>query len=140
MPVVQLVTGLQLPVAKNAIYTTFRAAYAREDVDYKMPQPFVDIGTVEHIAAGSVITIAVPTGTVAVFNARGRIFAIDDGCVRCGASLAEGYLDDVTVSCPSCDWRYDIVTGAVEGVPSLCTHTYEVKIVGSRIMLATRRD
>ena len=105
-----------------------------------MPAPFIEIGTIEHISAGSVITIAVPTGTVAVFNAGGRIFAIDDGCVRCGASLAEGLLVEMTVACPNCDWRYDIETGCVLGVPSLRTDVYEVRIVGSRIMVAPRKD
>jgi len=105
-----------------------------------MTAPFVDIGAVGHIASGSVITVAVPTGTVAIFNVTGRIFAIDDGCVRCGASLAEGLLTDSTVSCPNCDWRYDVRTGCVEGVPSLRTDTYEVKVVGSRIMVSSRRD
>jgi nitrite reductase/ring-hydroxylating ferredoxin subunit len=105
-----------------------------------MPAPFLEIGTIEHMADGSVITIAVPTGTVAVFNAGGRIFAIDDGCVRCGASLAEGLLVDVTVTCPHCDWRYDIETGSVQGIPSLRTDTYVVKVVGCRIMVASRKD
>lgn len=105
-----------------------------------MTAPFVDIGTIEHIAAGAVITISVPTGTVAVFNAGGRIFAIDDGCVRCGASLAEGLLVGMTVTCPNCDWRYDVESGCVQGIPSLRTDTYEVKIVGSRIMVSPRKD
>jgi nitrite reductase/ring-hydroxylating ferredoxin subunit len=105
-----------------------------------MPAPFIDIGALEHIASVSVITLEVPTGTVAIFNVGGRIFAIDDGCVRCGASLAEGSLVDTTVTCPNCDWRYDVRTGCVEGVPSLRTDTYEVKVVGSRLLVAPRRD
>ena len=105
-----------------------------------MTEPFVDVGAAEQLASIPVITIAVPTGTVAIFNVAGRIFAIDDGCVRCGASLAEGSIVDTTVTCPNCDWRYDIRTGCVEGVPSLRTDTYTVKVVGSRVMVASRRD
>lgn len=105
-----------------------------------MSVPFIDIGTVEHIAPGTVITIAMPTGTVALFNAGGHIHAIDDGCVRCGASLSEGLLTEMTVTCPSCGWRYDIETGGVIGVPSLHTETYAVKVVGCRVMVAPRKD
>ena len=105
-----------------------------------MTASFVEIGTVDHIAAGSVITIAMPTGTVAVFNVGGRIFAIDDGCVRCGASLAEGLLTDMTVACPNCDWHYDIQSGTVQGIPSLRTDIYEVKVAGSRVLVAPRKD
>ena len=105
-----------------------------------MNTDFIDIGTIQHIAPGTVITIAMPTGVVALFNAGGRIHALDDGCVRCGASLAEGSLVGMTVTCLKCGWRYDLETGRVLGVPSLRTETYEVKVVGSRILVAPNED
>ena len=132
--------GVTSGTGEKGLLRRLAPAYAHSVVDYKMTAPFIEIGTVEHIAVGEVITIAMPTGTVAVFNVGGRIFAIDDGCVRCGASLAEGSLTDMTVTCPNCDWRYDIESGSVQGIPSLRTDIYEVKVIGRRIMVAPRKD
>ena len=127
-------------IGEKSVTGDLPRAYTQQHVDYNMTAAFIDIGTVEHIAPGTVITIAMPTGTVALFNAGGHIHAIDDGCVRCGASLAEGSLAEMTVTCPNCGWRYDVQTGRVLGVPALRTETYEVKVVGCRIMVAPHKD
>jgi 3-phenylpropionate/trans-cinnamate dioxygenase ferredoxin subunit len=74
---------------------------------------------------------------VALFNVDGRIFAVEDTCVRCGSSLAPGALQGHDVTCPGCGWRYDVRTGCVIGVPALCIDTFKVEIVDSEVMVAT---
>ena len=51
---------------------------------------------------------------IALFNVAGAIFAVDDFCVRCGASLAAGKLKGTEVACSGCDWRYDVTTGRLQ--------------------------
>ena len=74
---------------------------------------------------------------VALFNVDGQLFAVDDCCARCGTSLAEGALSGAILSCRGCDWRYDVRTGRVNDLPALRLDTFEVKIVASRILVAT---
>lgn len=71
---------------------------------------------------------AVPPGTgkafevagrrIAVFNAAGRFYAIDDTCPHAGAPLSEGSLDGTTVVCPWHDARFDVTCGKVLGPPA----------------------
>jgi 3-phenylpropionate/trans-cinnamate dioxygenase ferredoxin component len=99
---------------------------------------FVEIATLDHIAAGAPIVVTVCETAVAVFNVAGGLFAIDDSCVRCGSSLAAGSLSGSDVTCSGCDWRYDVTNGRVNGVPALRIDTFEVRTVGARVMVADR--
>ena len=74
---------------------------------------------------------------VALFNVDGCIFAINNFCVRCGASLAECNISGQYVTCRQCDWRYDIFTGRLTELPTLTTERFAVHVVDSEIMVAT---
>jgi nitrite reductase/ring-hydroxylating ferredoxin subunit len=95
----------------------------------------VDVAALEDIPAGKATRVAIATGTVAIFNVGGLIYAIDDACIRCGSSLSDGALTGMRVVCPKCGWGYDVVTGCVEGVPSLRTDTFKVSVVGAHVEL-----
>jgi len=97
---------------------------------------FVEVARTDHIAAGAPLVVTVSETAVAVFNVEGRLFAIDNSCVRCGSSLAAGALGGREVTCSGCDWRYDVTNGQVNGVPALRIDTFEVRTVGARVMLA----
>jgi 3-phenylpropionate/trans-cinnamate dioxygenase ferredoxin component len=55
---------------------------------------------------------------VAVFNADGELFAIDDTCTHQDASLADGWLEGCEVECPLHASRFDLRTGAVDAPPA----------------------
>jgi 3-phenylpropionate/trans-cinnamate dioxygenase ferredoxin subunit len=93
----------------------------------------VDVATTDDIPAGKATRVSIHAGTVALFNVAGQLFAIDDACIRCGASLSDGALAGTRVVCPGCGWGYDVVTGCVEGVPSLRTDTFKVTVVGAHV-------
>jgi nitrite reductase/ring-hydroxylating ferredoxin subunit len=97
----------------------------------------LDVGTTREFPPGTAKPVAIPTATVALFNLGGRMFALDDACVRCGSSLAAGSVIGGDVACAGCGWCYDIATGNVQGVPALCTDTFAATVDGSRILLAT---
>jgi nitrite reductase/ring-hydroxylating ferredoxin subunit len=98
---------------------------------------FIDAGLADRVSPGTAVVVAGACGPVALFNVRGTIFAVDDSCVRCGSSLARGALSGSDVSCPGCGWRYDVVTGSVNGIPALQIDTFEVRVVGTHVMIAT---
>jgi nitrite reductase/ring-hydroxylating ferredoxin subunit len=53
--------------------------------------------------------------------------------------LAAGKRGGTKVTCPDCEWQYDLVTGEVSGVPALRTPTFEVKLVGWSWLAAPAR-
>ena len=97
---------------------------------------FVEVAQVDHIETGAPIVVNVRETSVAVFKVAGRLYALDDCCVRCGSSIAAGRLCGSEVTCSGCDWRYDVTTGRVDGVSALRIDTFAVKTVGESVMLA----
>ena len=95
----------------------------------------VDVATVDRIAPGSAMSVTVAGETIALFNVGGRLFALDDACIRCGSSLAIGFVDGTSVVCAGCDWRYDVASGCVDGIPGLRSDTFEVAVVDARVMV-----
>ena len=55
---------------------------------------------------------------IAVFNADGDLYAIDDTCTHQDASLADGWLDGCAVECPLHASCFDLRTGKVSGPPA----------------------
>jgi len=98
---------------------------------------FVEVASTEQLVAGTGALVKLSNIAIALFNVRGKIFAIDDTCVRCGSSLAAGSLRATEITCSGCDWQYDVTTGRVNGIPALRTDTFEAKIVDTRVFLAT---
>jgi len=96
---------------------------------------FVEAAPLCNIAPGAAIAVVIAETAVALFNADGKIFAVDDSCIRCGSSLAAGSLEGTKVTCSGCEWRYDIRSGCLCGLPALQIDTFEVKIVDSRVMI-----
>ena len=67
---------------------------------------------------------------IAVFNADGELYAVDDTCTHQDASLADGYLEGCWVECPLHASTFDLRTGAVSGPPAktgVRTHGVEVR-------------
>jgi 3-phenylpropionate/trans-cinnamate dioxygenase ferredoxin subunit len=66
---------------------------------------------------------------VAVFNADGELFAIDDTCTHQDASLSEGWLEDCLVECPLHEACFDLRTGKPTGPPAKRpVRTYDVVV------------
>ena len=96
---------------------------------------FIEAGQFDHLAPGRGTAAAAGNNTIALFKIDGVIYAIEAWCLRCGACLADGNIDGAVVSCHGCDWRYDVPSGAVEGVPALRLSTFEVNFVDGRVIV-----
>ena len=67
---------------------------------------------------------------IAVFNADGELYAIDDTCTHQDASLSEGWLEGCLVECPLHAASFDLRTGAPTCLPareSVRTHPVTVE-------------
>lgn len=71
---------------------------------------------------------------IAVFNADGEIYAIDDTCTHQDASLADGWLEGCLVECPLHAAAFDLRTGAPTCLPArLAVRTHPVTVEGGMI-------
>lgn len=58
------------------------------------------------------------TPPIAVFNADGELYAIDDTCTHQDASLSEGWLEGCLVECPLHAASFDLRTGQPTCLPA----------------------
>ena len=85
---------------------------------------------------GKAIAVAVGQKTIAVFNAGGEFFAIDDTCTHAGGPLCEGEVDGKVVTCPWHGAEFDLTTGmCVNDVAPEPLHCYQVVVEGEDIKI-----
>ncbi len=73
---------------------------------------------------------------ILVANIGGVIYAMDKHSrPHSGASLADGELRDVLVTCPLHGWQYDLTTGCCTHIRDECLRTLPVTIEGDEIFV-----
>jgi nitrite reductase/ring-hydroxylating ferredoxin subunit len=70
---------------------------------------------------------------VALFNAGGNLYAIDNTCLHRGGPLGEGEVDGTVVTCPWHGWQYDITTGANTNNPAVKVLCFPVSVEGTSV-------
>ena len=84
--------------------------------------------TVDELPPGESVRIAGPE-PIAVFNADGELYAIDDTCSHQDASLSEGWLEGCFVECPLHAALFDLRTGMPSCLPAKkAVRTYSVLV------------
>ena len=79
----------------------------------------VTIARIADVKPGELAAFDVEGVRIAVANANGRFFAIDDTCTHEQCSLAdEGRLDGTVVTCGCHGAQFDVTTGAVLAPPA----------------------
>ena len=97
---------------------------------------FEAVGKVSDFEIGRGKAVPVGNRMVAVFRHEdGNWYAIDDLCPHMGASLAEGYVEGTTVTCPWHAWRFCVVDGTWEDNPRVKTDSFEVKVEGEDVFV-----
>ena len=96
------------------------------------------VGKVDDFDEGRSRAVVVDDRMVAVFRTGDEWYAIDDLCPHMGASLAEGFLEDHTVTCPWHAWRFCIKDGSWIDSPSTRVDCFDVKIEGDDVLVRER--
>ena len=96
---------------------------------------FEVVGKVADFEDGRGHAVPVDGRMVAVFRKGDEWFAIDDLCPHMGASLAEGYVEDYSVTCPWHAWRFCIKDGTWEDNPRTKVDCFEIKIEGDDVLV-----
>ena len=78
----------------------------------------VKVARTVDIKPGELARFEVEGHPIAVANANGRFFAIDDTCTHEQCSLAEGTLDGTVLTCVCHGAQFDVTTGAVLAPPA----------------------
>jgi nitrite reductase/ring-hydroxylating ferredoxin subunit len=95
------------------------------------------LGKLDDFPEGKGRAFRAGTRTVAVFRARGKIYAIANRCTHKGASLCDGELAEggTVVRCPWHNWSFDLTNGQHRLDPSERLRTYEVRLEGDQVIL-----
>jgi 3-phenylpropionate/trans-cinnamate dioxygenase ferredoxin subunit len=99
------------------------------------------VGSLADVPAGKVAVFTVGDHTVALANAEGTYFAIDDLCTHDGGPLGEGELEGAEIECPRHGARFDIRSGAATQLPAFePVETHEVRIEGDEIQVSVEHQ
>jgi 3-phenylpropionate/trans-cinnamate dioxygenase ferredoxin subunit len=99
---------------------------------------FAKVGMTRDLAPGTMKVVRTPGGKRLLVNAAGSFYAIDPDCTHQGCDLVDGALSGTSVTCPCHFARFDVVTGQIVGGPATePVQTYEVKVVGDEVWVAT---
>jgi nitrite reductase/ring-hydroxylating ferredoxin subunit len=102
-----------------------------------MPE-FVTVGPAADLSEGEMRAFEVGGRRVTVARVDGSLHAFDDTCAHRRCSLAEGDLEDATVTCPCHGSRFDVATGAVLNPPATePVRTYPVRVEGDDLQVGT---
>jgi len=100
------------------------------------PQRWVRIGTPESLTFDPGHCATVEGREIAIFEADGKYFALDNSCPHEGGALAEGDIEDGEVLCPWHGWRYQLTTGECMTVPEDRVACYSVRVVDGHLEVA----
>ncbi|MDR7486276.1 MAG: non-heme iron oxygenase ferredoxin subunit [Armatimonadota bacterium] len=97
---------------------------------------FTKVATLDQVPPGTAKQVVVDGRTIAIVNAHGTVYAIDDTCTHEEESLAEGPVVGEIIVCPKHGSRFHVPTGRVLSLPAVRpVNTYPVKVVGDDILL-----
>jgi 3-phenylpropionate/trans-cinnamate dioxygenase ferredoxin subunit len=95
----------------------------------------IRVCALDELPAGEVVRVLAHV-PIAVFNADGTLYAIDDTCTHQDASLADGWLEGCLVECPLHSSTFDLRTGVPTCPPARKpVRTYPVLIEDGMILV-----
>ena len=96
----------------------------------------VRVGNVKDVVAGQIHAFDVAGTKVAVANADGHLYALENTCTHRGCSLASGRLEGTTVTCPCHGSQFDVASGTViRGPATRPVRSRSVQIVGEDLLV-----
>jgi nitrite reductase (NADH) small subunit/3-phenylpropionate/trans-cinnamate dioxygenase ferredoxin subunit len=96
----------------------------------------IKVARITDLAPGSGTTVDVEGQRIALFNAQGTFYAIDDTCPHRGGPLGEGELDGTMVTCPWHGATFDVQTGAVTGpLARKGVRSFPVRVEGEDVLV-----
>ncbi len=96
---------------------------------------YVKVMSEEDLPIGKSAIISAGEDEIALFNYKGKYYAVANKCPHRGAPLGEGRIEEGIVICPNHEWRFKLVNGANMQNPELFIPTYPVKVKNENIYI-----
>jgi pyruvate oxidase len=96
---------------------------------------YVKVMTEEDLPIGKSAIISAGEDEIALFNYKGKYYAVANKCPHRGAPLGEGRIEEGIVICPNHEWRFKLENGANMQNPELFIPTYPVKVKNENIYI-----
>ena len=90
---------------------------------------------VSDIKDGAAQVVPIDGKTIALFNLKGKFFALDNVCPHRGGPLAQGYVDGTIVTCPLHAWEFDVTNGECKTMHGPTQKTYPIKIEKDEVLI-----
>lgn len=114
--------------------TRYRARHREENI----LSEFVTVGRAAVLLDGEMRAFEAGGERVAVANVGGTYYAFGDTCTHLQCSLAQGDLEDTTVTCPCHGSQFDVTSGAVlRGPAQTPVARYSVRVEGEDLQIGT---
>ena len=94
------------------------------------------VTTAESVPPGRVVVVDVDGQAIAVCNAEGALYAINDVCTHDGGALDQGELDGEEIECPRHGARFNVTTGDATQLPAFePVETPDVRLEGETLQV-----
>jgi nitrite reductase (NADH) small subunit/3-phenylpropionate/trans-cinnamate dioxygenase ferredoxin subunit len=100
------------------------------------PDPYVPVAAVADVHPGRSRTVEIDGREIAVFNAGGAFYAIDNTCPHQGAALSEGWVEGTTVTCPWHAWCFNLTDGTMTIGAFAAVDAFDVKVADGTIFVS----
>ena len=96
---------------------------------------YVKVMSEEDLPIGKSAIISAGEDEIALFNYKGKYYAVANKCPHRGAPLGEGRIEEGIVICPNHEWRFKLENGANMQNPELFIPIYPVKVRNENIYI-----
>ena len=100
-------------------------------------EKFVTVAKTSDIEPGRVKCVEIEDYRLAICNAGGTFYCIEDTCTHDGGPLDQGELQGEIIECPRHGARFNVTNGKVVRMPAVSpVETFPVKIEGNDIKVS----
>jgi nitrite reductase (NADH) small subunit len=97
-----------------------------------MPEK-IKVVSVADVPPGEARVVEAGGKPIALVNADGAFYAMDNTCLHRGGPLGEGDLEGTVLTCPWHGWRWEVTTGANVNNPAVKLSCFPVTVEGGSV-------
>jgi nitrite reductase (NADH) small subunit len=97
-----------------------------------MPEK-IKIANATDVPPGEARVVEAAGKPIALVNADGTFYAMDNTCLHRGGPLGEGDLEGTVLTCPWHGWRWDVRSGASVNNPAVKLSCFPVTVEGGSV-------
>ena len=99
-------------------------------------EAFIPVAEVADFGPGTAKTVTVDGTEVALFYVGGNFYALDNTCPHQGGPLAEGYIEELTVTCPWHAWCFNLEDGKMPFAAWAKATPYDVRVEDGHVLVS----